>query len=75
MTHGVRMLAMARLEPEMHFIDLRLGEFRDSLDPGKRMAFDSPPGRELCGLLGVVRCPSCGLHVIAPANDDGEPLR
>ena len=71
---GTRVLPVARLDDAGYFIDLRLRQFRETMNPGSYVDFDSVKGREMCLQAGVVTCLGCGLSVIVSAFD-GEGSR
>ena len=72
---GSRVLPVARLNGSAYFIDLRLRQFRETMNPGSYVDFDSVKGREMCEQAGVVTCLGCGLSVIVSFAFDGEGLR
>ncbi|MDI6451614.1 hypothetical protein [Anaerobaca lacustris] len=61
---GVARLATLTLPDRQYFIDLRLGQFRDTQNAACFVAFDSQEGQQLCRLANVVSCRSCRTHVI-----------
>ena len=50
-----------------YFIDLQSRLFRETMDPGRYVDFDSVRGKELCEQAGVVTCLRCGASVIVSA--------
>ena len=61
---GVARLVTLILPDRQYFIDLRLGQFRDTQNPGRFVAFDSQEGLQLCQIGNVVSCRHCRTHVI-----------
>jgi hypothetical protein len=47
-----------------YFIDLEARLFRETMDPGCYVDFDSVKGQELCEQAGVVTCRGCGASVM-----------
>ena len=68
----MRVLPVARLNDAAYFIDLRLRQFRETMNPGSYVDFDSVEGRQMCRQAGVATCLRCGMSVIAPANVDDD---
>ena len=58
-----------------YFIDLKARLFRETLDPGRYIDFDSVEGERLCRQAGVVTCLRCGASVIVSVSIWGEELR
>ena len=69
-----RVLPTIRLNGKAYFVDLALRQFRETMDPGKRIDFDAVKGVELCWQAGVVTCLGCGMSAIV-ASTNGETLR
>ena len=59
-TCGIRVLPVARLHGGAYFVDLRLRQFRKTMNPGNYVDFDLVKGREMCHVPGVVTCLGCG---------------
>lgn len=72
---GVVRLAMLTLPDRRYFIDLRLGQFRDTQNPGDFVAFESQEGRQLCCIGNVVSCRHCHTHVIVSTWLRKGPMR
>ena len=51
-----------------YFIDLEKRLFRETMDPGRYVDFDSVKGKWLCEQAGVVTCLRCGASVIVAAT-------
>ena len=58
-----------------YFIDLGLRLFRETMEPGKYVDFDSVKGQEMCREAGVFTCMRCGTSVIVGAESLDEELR
>ena len=58
-----------------YFIDLEARLFRETMDPGRYVDFDSVKGKELREQAGVVTCLRCGTSVLVPASVKGNRLR
>ena len=70
--YGTRVLPVARLNEAAYFIDLRQRQFRETMNPGSYVDFDSVKGRKMCKRAGVVTCLGCGLSVImSPSAIEG----
>ena len=50
-----------------YFIDLEARLFRETVNPGRYVDFDSVKGKRLCQEAGVVTCLRCGASVIVAA--------
>jgi hypothetical protein len=70
-----KMLPTMHLDDGMHFIDLRLREFRLHTAPWDPVPFDSDRGRDLCDQLNIMTCPACGISVIVPGVSRQDGLR
>ena len=57
------------------FVDLQARLFRETMDPGRHIDFDSVKGTELCKLAGVVTCLRCGASVMAAGSLMDDKLR
>ena len=57
---GPHSLPVARLNGTAYFVDLRLRQFRETMNPGNYVDFDSVEGRKMCEQAGVVTCLGCG---------------
>ena len=57
---GMRVLPVARLNGGAYIVDLRLRQFRQTMNPGSYVDFDSVKGQEMCERVGVVTCLGCG---------------
>ena len=70
---GPRCLPVVRLDGTAWFIDLRLRQFRETMNPHNYVDFDTVKGRQLCRQAAVVTCLRCGMSVIVPGTipDDG----
>jgi len=58
-----------------YFIDLEARLFRETMDPGRYVDFDSVRGSELREQAGIVTCLGCGTSVIIPVSLRGTQLR
>ena len=58
-----------------YFVDLEARLFRETMNPGNYVDFDSVRGKELRRQAGVVTCLSCGASVIVPISIMGNRLR
>lgn len=58
-----------------YFIDLEARLFRETMDPGRYIDFDSAKGSGLCKQAGIVTCLRCGASVIVSAALCGAQLR
>ena len=58
-----------------YFIDLEARLFRETMDPGSYVDFDSVRGSELRERAGIVTCLGCGASVIISAALHGARLR
>lgn len=58
-----------------YVIDLEARLFRETMDPGRYVDFDSAKGSELREQAGIVTCLGCGTSVIIPASLRGTQLR
>ena len=72
---GPWVLPIARLVDSPYFIDLRLRQFRETMNPGSYVDFDSVEGRTKCRKAGVVTCLRCGFSVIMSPSAIEEGLR
>jgi hypothetical protein len=68
MTAGYKILPHINFEGIDYTIDLRLGEFRDTKQPFISVKFDSPRGRTICELTGIVKCLDCRKWVMIPGT-------
>ena len=57
-----------------YFIDLEARLFRETMDPGRYVDFDSVKGSELREQAGIVTCLRCGASVIVSAALRGARL-
>ena len=53
---GTSVLPVVRLNGGAYFIDLGYRQFREVMNPGSYVDFDSVKGREMCERAGVVTC-------------------
>ena len=58
-----------------YFIDLEARLFRETMDPGQYIDFDSVKGSELREQAGIVTCLRCGASVIVSVALRGTQLR
>ena len=58
-----------------YFIDLEERLFRETMDPGRYVDFDSVKGGELREQAGIVTCLGCGTSVIIPVSLRGMRLQ
>ena len=56
-----------------YFIDLEARLFRETMDPGRYVDFDSVKGKWSCQQAGVVTCLSCGASVIVSGFHGQDP--
>ena len=68
-------LAMVRLSGGTYFIDLQLRQFRETMNPGSYVDFDSVKGRTMCRQAGVATCLACGFSVIMSPSVIEQGLR
>ena len=61
-------LPVVRLEGTAYFIDLSQRQFRETMNQGDYVDFDSVKGKRLCEEAGVVTCLRCGASVIVAAS-------
>ena len=70
-----QVLPTIRLNGKAYFVDLALRQFRETMDPGRRIDFDAVKGVELCRQAGVVTCLRCGMCAIVGACAGDVKLR
>jgi hypothetical protein len=58
-----------------YFIDLEARSFRETMDPGRYVDFDSAKGSELREQAGIVTCLGCGTSVMISVSLCGMQLR
>jgi ribosomal protein S27AE len=63
------------LDGRGYFVDLEARLFRETMDPGRYVDFDSVRGSELRERAGIVTCLGCGASVIVSAALRGARLR
>ncbi len=68
-------LPTVRLGGRAYIIDLRLRLFRETMEPGNYVDFDSVKGQEMVRDAGVVTCMRCGASVIVACEAMREELR
>ena len=68
MTGMKPMLPTISIGGQGYFIDLESRLFRETMDPGRYVDFDSVKGKALRKQAGVVTCLSCGASVIVAAS-------
>ena len=66
---------MVRVEGQLLFVDLRLGEFRPVQGPFESIPFNSVFGKELCAQSGIRTCKSCKMSVIVSKAVEDNSLR
>ncbi|MBN1346702.1 MAG: hypothetical protein JXQ73_28685 [Phycisphaerae bacterium] len=64
------MLPVVRLDGTAWFVDLRLRQFRETMNPHNYVDFDTVKGTRFCQQAGVVTCLRCGTSVVV----SGSPL-
>jgi hypothetical protein len=69
MTSGYKILSHINFEDTDYTIDLRLGEFRDTKRPFISIKFDSPRGRTMCEVAGIVKSGDCGRWVMVSGTN------
>ena len=74
-TQGRPALPTILLGGKGYFIDLEARLFRETMDPGCYIDFDSVKGNELREQAGIVTCLGCGASVIVSAALRGARLR
>ena len=74
-TQGRPALPTILLGGKGYFIDLEARLFRETMDPGRYVDFDSTRGSELREQAGIVTCLGCGTSVIVSASLRGTRLR
>ena len=65
---GPRVLPIVRLADTAYFVDLRLRQFRETMNPHNYVDFDSARGKAMCRRAGVVTCLHCGASAIVAAS-------
>ena len=63
-----------RLNGKAYIIDLSLRQFRETMNPGHRVDFDSVAGVELCRQAGVITCLRCGASAIVAGSAREEAI-
>ena len=61
-------MPVIRLAGTAYFIDLSHRHFKETMNPGIRVDFDSVEGQRLCRQAGVVTCLNCGTSAIVAAS-------
>ena len=74
-TQGRPALPTILLGAKGYFVDLEARLFRETMDPGRYVDFDSARGNELRERAGIVTCLGCGASVIVSAALRGARLR
>ena len=71
----LQVLPTVRLNGRAYFIDPRLRQFRETMNPQKRIDFDSATRERLSREAGVIKCLSCGMSVIVvvPIQEEDSP--
>ena len=72
---GRRELPTILLGGKGYVIDLEAWLFRETMDPGRYVDFDSVRGSELREQAGIVTCLGCGTSVMVSAALRGAQLR
>lgn len=70
-----RQLPAVRLNGTGYYIDISGRQFRETMNPAKRVDFDSALGENLCLRVGIVTCRGCWLSVLVGAREAGDGLR
>lgn len=72
-TAAARSLPVVTLNGTAWFVDLRLRQFRETMNPHNYVDFDTVKGKRFCRQSGVVTCLRCGMSVIVPGSvlDEG----
>ena len=65
---AVRVLPVLWTSQGQFFIDLRLREFRRTVNPHERIEFSSDRGRQLCRQANIVSCSRCKISFIVPGH-------
>jgi hypothetical protein len=74
-TRGRPSLLTVLLDGKGYFIDLEARLFRETMDPGRYVDFDSVRGSELREQAGIVTCLGCGTSVIVSVSSCKAQLR
>jgi hypothetical protein len=66
----VRVLPVVRLAGNAYFVDLEYRHFKETMNPGNYVDFDSVKGQRFCQEASVITCLGCGMSVIVPPVGD-----
>ena len=63
-----QVLPVVRLADTAYFVDLRLRQFRETMNPHNYVDFDSAKGKKMCREAGVITCLHCGASAIVSSD-------
>jgi hypothetical protein len=67
---STHVLPIVRLHGAAYFVDLEQRQFKETMNPGNYVDFDSVKGQQFCHEAGVVTCLGCGMSVIVADPGD-----